>query len=194
MRFKVEISGAISVINKAIRDHKRIHRRVLLQFAAYMLGRTGATFKALAQGGTYRGVTWAWFKDQYTRKTDGKTVPAEGGVPKLKAKDAKGEGQKRLIKANRKKYPNRNVKGRERPSGRRVTKRSNLLRDTGRLSREAGSDFKLTDHKIIMDTQTPYAALQQAMRPFLFFEDQTDAQAFIDIARKAYEELATGRA
>ena len=50
----------------------------------YLIGRTKALFAANAHGGTYRGVTWEWFADQYTRQTDGVTVPAEGGVPRLR--------------------------------------------------------------------------------------------------------------
>ena len=44
-------------------------------------------FRKLRRGGTFRQVTWPWYQDQYTRKTDGVTVPAEGGVPKVR-----GEG------------------------------------------------------------------------------------------------------
>ncbi len=93
--------------------------------------------------------------------------PAEGGVKKIR-----GRG---------------NVKGRKRHSGKRVTKRSNLVRDTGRLAREAGADQRLSGSvRITMNTLTPYARRQQDLRPFLFYEEPADAEAFLEIAREEY--------
>lgn len=67
--------------------------------------------KAKATGGVVRGRKQKGFADQYTRKTDGVTVPAWGGVKKLHSPG--------------------NVKGRKRPSGKRVKKTSILNQDTG---------------------------------------------------------------
>jgi hypothetical protein len=66
-------------------ERARDLRPVWATFRAYMARVTHDTFDALGKGGgTYRGVTWAPFADQYTRKTDGVVVPAWGGVPRLR--------------------------------------------------------------------------------------------------------------
>lgn len=142
-------------------------RMILLRFAAYMMQQTGMTFRALSHGGTYRGVTWKPFAKQYTRKTDGVTVPAWGGVAKLR-----GQGV---------------VQGRKRPSGQWVTQTSNLMRDTGIMAAAAGSSwrFENQNHRIIMSTEGPakkYAPRQQALRPFLFFHLPNDLTRFKQIA------------
>lgn len=67
-----------------------------------------------ARGGTVRGEDWAGFADQYTRE-DGTVIPAWGGVAKVR-----GRG---------------NVKGKLRPSGKRVTEQSIIGQDTGRFRR-----------------------------------------------------------
>lgn len=51
-----------------------------------------------------------------------------------------------------------------------------LLRDTGRLRASVGEVFKIQNGKLLLGTDVPYAAYQQKMRPFLFFETPTDAQ------------------
>lgn len=70
--------------------------------------------KIRASGGTFRGQTWAPMKVQYTRRTDGVTVPAWGGVAKVRG-------------------GSRTVQGRRRPSGQRVRPTSIVNRDTGAL-------------------------------------------------------------
>lgn len=135
------------------------------QFHAYMLGRTGQTFRHLRQGGTFRGVTWPWYADQYRRQTDGVVVPAEGGVPKLR-----GRGM---------------VKGRKRPSGKRITRASNLLRDTGRLAAAAGTTVRFLNGGRSMQMITAnvaYGPQQQERRPFLFFEVPEDLRVAQDLA------------
>lgn len=139
------------------------------QFRAYMLGRTGQTFRRLGRGGRFRGVRWRGYADQYTRKTDGVTVPAHGGVPKLR-----GRGL---------------VKGRLRASGQRVTPSSRLLRDTGRLAAAAGTTLRFRDGGRTMQMITrnvAYGPAQQARRPFLFFELPHDAKV---AARMALQHL-----
>ena len=124
-------------------------------------------FRRLAHGGTYRGVRWRWFSDQYTRKTDGAVVPAEGGVPRLR-----GDGV---------------VQGRLRPSGQRIDGGSNLLRDTGLLRTAVASAYRIRGRGRILEIITPlrYAAPQQARRPFTFFT-RGDATRY---SRWAGEEL-----
>lgn len=134
-------------------------RPVLRKFHVHMLMRTGQTFRALRRGGTYRGVTWDQWADQYTRKTDGVTVPAWGGVAKVRGKGT--------------------VQGRKRPSRKRVTPSSSLLRDTGRLAAAAGltARFDRGGQSLHMiTTNVEYGPQQQERRPFLFFAPD-DAEA-----------------
>ena len=148
------------------REQVRVGRRLddarppLVKFHAYMLGRTGRTFRALGRGGgRFRGVSWADWANQYTRRTDGVTVPAHGGVAKVR-----GRGR---------------VKGRRRASGARVTPGAMLLRDTGRLAAAAGTTRRWGrgGKSLYMTTaNVAYGRYQQAMRPFLFFQLPKDAQ------------------
>ncbi len=129
-------------------------KRVMRRFHVYMVGQTGQMFRENKHGGTHRGVTWPWYTPQYTRKTDGVTVPAEGGVPKLH-----GGG---------------NVKGRLRSSGgtsKRTTKQSNLLRLTGRLASEVVTAINIDDNEMEMGTSQEHVVILNRKRPILFFTD-----------------------
>jgi hypothetical protein len=68
----------------------------------------GATRPRVSQSGRWFGNVWPRHADQYTRKTDGVTVPAWGGVPKLHGRgkvkgrltsEAVGRGSGSRIKA-----------------------------------------------------------------------------------------------
>jgi hypothetical protein len=135
-------------------------RAVLLEWHATMLRRTAMTFRQLKHGGHYRGVTWRPFAPQYRRKTTGEVVPAWGGLARLR-----GRGR---------------VLGRLRPSGQRITARSNLLRDTGRMAAAAGLTRRWPNpYTLDMETHTvKYAPRQQAMRPFLFYQLPQDQDDF----------------
>ncbi len=128
---------------------------------------SGLMFRHLKHGGTRRGVTWDWYKDQYVRKTDGVTVPAEGGVPRVD-----GTGL---------------VQGKKRSPDARIDARSNLLRDTGVLANAVASVRRIRRGGRTLELITPlkYAGYQQAMRPFSFFTDE-DVRLY---ARWAAEEI-----
>lgn len=182
--------------NRLLRFMQRDFLRVFKRFRVYTLQQTGLTFRALKQGGHYRGVDWRWYKDQYTRKADGVTVPAEGGSPRV------GRGWKQIAsdlktrKAVMVQHKNvtGNVKGKKRGSGKRVTKSSHLLRDTGRLSAAAGAtlSFQRQGKTMILGTNVAYAEAQQARRPFLFFQVPQDEevlhQFFIEEFEKAMQD------
>lgn len=176
----------ITIDDSELKDlQARIHRKIdnpqplLKRFHVYMMGRTGQTFRQLRRGGSFRGVTWREYADQYTRKTDGVTVPAWGNVPRLRAGRSvrTRSGQEAM------------VRGRLRPSGKRITPSSNLLRDTGRLAAAAGTTRRWSrgGRTLNMITQNvAYGPKQQAMRPFLFFEIPRDLEV---AARMAQEHL-----
>jgi len=134
---------------------------------SYMLSRTLLTFRTLKKGGSFRGVTWKWFADQYTRK-GGTRVPAEGGVAKMR-----GEGI---------------VKGRLRGGGKsdvdRVDAGSNLLRHRGILANAALNRVHKTRQTMVMNTNVDYADRQQAMRPFQFFELPKDEDVAVRMFHK----------
>ena len=150
------------------RNALRGGRRTFAEFAKYMGQVTASTFAALRHGGNYRGVHWDYFAPQYTRKTDGVTVPAWGGVPKLRGKGL--------------------VKGRKRRRGGRLREGDPLLDDTGQLKRKAGFRYReglrMSETRLEMKPGVPYAAYQQAMRPFLFFEMPKDANQLLSLALK----------
>jgi hypothetical protein len=137
-------------------------RPIWREFAQYMRVVTDNTFKRLRHGGTYRGVHWAYFAPQYTRKTDGVTVPAWGGVPKIV-----GTGT---------------VKGRLRPSGARVSAGDSVVQDSGVLrSRAALVVHEGKQLLRLMPQGVSYAKYQNRRRPFLFFTPK-DAEQLIKIA------------
>ena len=137
-------------------------RPVFREFAQYMRTVTDNTFRALRHGGTYRGVSWDYFAPQYTRKTDGVTVPAWGGVPKV--------------------FGGGTVKPRIRPSGAPVSPGDSIVQDSGTLRSRAALVLKMKPQLLELGPQgVTYAAHQQAMRPFLFFTAK-DAKELVNIA------------
>ncbi len=147
-----------------LKQRLRQPRALLRRIHTYMIGRTAMMFRRLAHGGTFRGVTWDFYKPQY-RRSDGVEVPAWGGVGKLR-----GSGT---------------VRGRRRPSGRRITPASNLLRDTGRLAAAAGASARYRRGGMSLEMVTgnvAYAAYQAKSRPFLFFEVPRDTRVFEEMA------------
>ena len=114
-----------------------------------MIVRTDSMFSANRMGGTHRGETWAYFADQYTRKTDGVVVPAWGGVQKLR-----GRGK---------------VKGRLRPSGSRVSFGDSVGQDIGHLRRAALISRRLTRNALIMGGNVEYGAAFNKHRRYAFF-------------------------
>jgi len=141
---------------------------VLKTFGVYMINRSKETFRALGKGGTFRGVNWPPFADQYQRK-DGTIIPAQGGIPKIKGKGL--------------------VKGRLRPSGKRVTASSQLLRDTGQLMASIGHGMKIDNKGLHIATAKNYGAAQQERRPFLFFELPRDIEALRGFAIERIKQI-----
>ena len=113
-------------------------RPLLTAISAFHLRQVSTTFTA--QGKREEHSAWPSFAPQYTRKTDGVTVPAWGGVPKLYGKGA--------------------VKGRKRPSGKRITPSSKILMDTGTL-RGSFTRQLLENKKVIYGSVLAYAGQHQ---------------------------------
>lgn len=154
-------------------------------FHAYMIRRTVLMFRRLRKGGTFRSATWAPWADQYTRATDGVTVPAWGGVDRIRAgrsartargglaKGAFSDLQTRRLGGQRK--TGGKVRGRLRASKKRVRKGSALLADKGRLRQALLTDMRIRRGTVLtMDTPVRYARFQNDMRPFQYFEDPQD--------------------
>jgi hypothetical protein len=168
----------------------------LANFHAYMIREVDEQFKVAGDGtrSTFaRGVWWPGFAPQYTRKTDGVVVPAWGGVPNIgqyswinqrRRESQKARGEK-ADRTNR----NRKVKGRKRPSGQRITPSSKLMQDTGATRATAMTGFvEETPTSITMGPGTPYAARQNAMRQFVFFQTPKDQE---ELERQAMRWLRT---
>jgi len=147
-------------------------RPVWREFAQYMRTVTDNTFKALRHGGTYRGVQWDYFADQYTRKSDGVTVPAWGGVPKVRGRGV--------------------VQGRKRASGARVSAGDSIVQDSMVLRGEAALVLTMSPGRLRMGTNLSYAKYQARWRPFLFFTEK-DAKEVVNIAvRRLQQALKSG--
>lgn len=145
-------------------------RPIWREFASYMRTVTDNTFRALRHGGTYRGVSWDYFAPQYTRKTDGVTVPAWGGVPKVV-----GTGT---------------VKGRLRPSGARVSAGDSVVQDLEVLRSRAALVTHMGAKLLRLEPQgVDYAGYQSRRRPFLFFTPK-DATELIKIAVRKLEGIS----
>jgi hypothetical protein len=143
-------------------------RPIFKTFSLYMRQMIDNTFENLRHGGSYRGVTWDYFAPQYTRKTDGVTVPAWGGVPKVS-----GIGM---------------VQGRLRPSGTRVQSGDSVVQDFGTLRARAALVTALKPNLLKMGPQgIAYAAAQDALRPFAFFALPKDSDALLKIAMRHLE-------
>jgi hypothetical protein len=152
---------------------------------------------------TFRGVRWGWFADQYTRKTDGVTVPAYGGVRRLKAgrsvfKIRKGkkdtfvigafsEVSTRRLKGHKSTGKEPNVRAKRRKGGSRVTRGSHVMSDSGTLQAAALTDVKITNTRLVMDTPVGYAKYVHPIRPFQFFEEPVDVNALRRFVQKAIE-------
>jgi len=211
MKFSIRTDvGAVMITVRELRARVRDLRPAWNSFHDYMMGETGMTFRALAHGGTYRGVTWKPFADQYTRNTDGVTVPAWGGVERIRAgrstRTAAGRRTvlyKRayaLMGAGASAFRTRTrgpVRGRLRPSGKRVTKDSNLMRDTGKMSGEAGMNMRglktIRPKSLVMFVRQGYAQAQNAMRPFLFFNVPKDADKATQIISEHIAGIVPGK-
>jgi hypothetical protein len=190
------------------------HELAFRRFQNYMRTTTYDHFSALGQGGTHRGVTWAYFKTPvYVRKTDGVAVPPWGGVPRLaRRREYRGTAGFRASKLGS--FSNRargsgssirrevrstlgeaTVRGRLRGSGKRLAEGDQILRDTARLvqsvSQAIGRDGirDIGPVEMRFGTAVPYAEAQNRTRPFLFFTDDDRATA----ERMIYEGMLGGR-
>jgi hypothetical protein len=151
-------------------------KKPLNKFRAYMAHQVDTMWDVLSSGGgTHRGVRWKPFAPQYTRKS-GTTVPHYGGIPKVR-----GKGR---------------VKGRLRPSGRRLTAASQLMQDTGTLrSRATATVFQSTRTRLSFGTSPSltYAEQQAQARPFLFFYKRKDTPALLKMLNEHLDNITRGK-
>lgn len=163
-------------------ERARDFRQPIQDWYGYMLRQTQLTFKKLGKRGNntpFRGVRWEWFADQYTRKTDGVTVPAHGGKPRLR----KGRSHRKKSGGYRKgvsqeigsrkflgvgKTGGKLVWGRLRSSKKRITASSRVLDDRGILKQAAMSQRKIDKYRAVFSTPTDHADFIQKKRPFVF--------------------------
>ena len=196
--FTVRREGTAALLAE-MRGRARDLRPYWPSVSGYMDGETVALFEHMGHdGGTYRGVTWPGFADQYTRKTDGVTVPAEGGVPRIAAGYSIRQRVRRQTRPGSfAEYgPYRQgvaqdistrrfiggastggegtVRGRLRPSGARVGPESKLVQDTRATRVGATSNYRATARKLVIyiPDSVGYARYQHARRPILFMTDR----------------------
>ena len=164
-----ELRKQLGRLGKASQDVQEPFRL----FAQYMRVKTDEMFERLRSGGTHRGVTWAGPAPQYVRE-DGTEVPAWGGVPY-----AQGSGGV--------------VKGRLRPSGQRFRQGDAIMQDTGTMRARAALAFFLGKRSVQMGPQgVNYAAAQNAMRPFLFFNVPDDSNTAVSMLQSHLRRVVRG--
>ena len=189
------------------------HELAFRRFQNYMRTTTYDHFSALGQGGTHRGVTWAYFKSPvYVRKTDGVAVPPWGGVPRLArlkqyrgtpgfraselgsfSNRSRGSGSS-IRREVRSTLGEKTVRGRLRGSGKRLAEGDPVLRDTDELVRSVSNAIGRNSIRDIgpvemrFGTMVPYAERQNRTRPFLFFTEDDRATA----ERMVYEGMIGG--
>jgi hypothetical protein len=74
------------------------------------------------------------------------------------------------------------VKGKLRPSGQRIKDGDAVMQDTNTMRGRAALVIQQTDEQITMGPQgVSYAAEQNAMRPFLFFQIEKDLPKLVTI-------------
>ena len=170
------------------------HSVAFRRFENYMRTQMIEHFQELRIGGTNRGVTWSYFKTPvYVRKTDGVAVPPWGGVPRLAANRAyQGTAGWRLsvlgsfsnrnrnsgssiVRDRRSTVKERTVRGRLRPSGKRLAEGDSILQDTRRLLTSLtsvsgmGAIRERGPLEMRFGTAVAYAEIHNRTRPFLFF-------------------------
>lgn len=140
------IEENLTDITRRILERSRNYIVPLKRFYVYLKTDVTKMFNILGKRGSnyYRGVSWKWFADQYTRK-DGTRVPAEGIAGK--------------------------VKGRKRMSGKRIKTNDVVMSDSGILRKAALDSFWVSPFELTADTSLRYAKWQNAKRPFAFLND-----------------------
>jgi hypothetical protein len=162
-------------------------------------------------GGTFRGKVWARIEDQYTRKLDGVTVPAWGGVPRMQAQfigsrkkiglgwhqtatavkwmDGKPVRGRRIMEQN--KNFGGNVKAKLRHGDVRVKQTDIMMRDTGNMRNDFFYAAKVKDEYRLRlepsEGNLKYAERQNSLREFAFFTEK-DAANFRAIAEVGLNE------
>jgi len=136
-----DMDSKVGLFLKDIQDASRPLRQWAVEYGRKVAEAWGRiTYGALYSGSvTFRGeVTWGSVGPQYVRKTDGVAVPPWGGVPRIRGEvlhvaSVIATGKKIYGRAE-KAYGN--VKGKLRPSGKRVTSSSVFGADTNAMRRQ----------------------------------------------------------
>lgn len=138
-----ELERALDGLNLDISDGRVPMRRFYQWFRIDRL----RAWTVRAVGGDFLGKRWRALRSQYFRRTDSVTVPAWGGVPRIREGFKKAArwhsdvATKKTIRrgvstGKRMEKVSGTVSGRLRRSGNRVQETSIILRDTGEFARQ----------------------------------------------------------
>lgn len=163
--FEVEDGELEITVNKAFTSLTNMED-VYREFHEQMVSRLDRTFELAGAKGSvetggydpFREIKWEPMKAQRERKSDGEVIPAWGGVFRA---DGKGK-----------------VKGRLRPSGKRVQKDSSLNQDTGRYRQRISTGIVvISQNGLTFGPNLDYADDIEALRPNLIITE-SDARLF----------------
>jgi hypothetical protein len=172
------------------RGRVKAGKRILSKFQLWYANEVKRAWDAVkVTGGMFRGVMWPALKEQYKRETDGVTVPAWGGVPKVKFKMGsftsitwKKSGQ--IGKRKKLVGDVANVQAKLRHGNVRVKQSDVMMVDTKNMRADFFFKPKFNDGNKLILTNDPgnftYAEVQNDRRRFAFWipSDETMFRAF----------------
>lgn len=163
-------------VKRLLRAKARKHRDVrpaLLKFQHYIVARIALQFQRLSKGGRFRGVYWPDLQGR-PGKRQRAGISTRGGAFGGYRPGVYSDLATRRVRGGTR-TGGEMALGALRPSGKRVTTDSAVMQDTGTLLRKAGKWIKmLTWNRIDFGTNLSYAAAQDEMRPFMFFQIPRD--------------------
>jgi len=174
-----EVRAALA---RFVKDSSDGRRPLFAFFSWWKLRVAEAWANVKATGGNFRGVAWPAMQPQYTRKTDGVTVPAWGGVPRLargwrkfriEGKPGRRGTRNAAGDPIRMRSTTGNVSGKLRPSGQRVKQSSTMMQDTGNMRNSIiGTPLALTNTMLTIGPKgagEKYASEQHERRNVVFW-------------------------
>lgn len=155
-----------------VKKHRDV-RPALLRIQHYIIARIGLQFQRLSKGGRFRGVYWPDLKGRPGERTGFGHSTRDGAFGGYRT-GVYSDVATRKIKGGVRTSGEKTL-GALRPSGKRITDDSAVMIDTGTMLRKAGKWIaRLTRNEIQFGTNLSYAAAQDELRPFMFFQIPRD--------------------
>ncbi len=160
------------VLRAKVKKHRDV-RPALLKIQHYIVARIGLQFARLSKGGRFRGVRWPDLQGRPGKRV-GFGYSTRGGAFGGYRTGVYSDVATHQLRGGARTSGEQTL-GALRPSGKRITNDSSVMQDTGTLLRKAGKWIsRLTRNEIQFGTNLSYAAAQDELRPFMFFQIPRD--------------------